>query len=38
MNVIDKETAWQHLMRDSFVESELEDIALLPLGVSPDMI
>jgi len=38
MNVLDDDVAWKNLMQDKFYEEELEDSALLPLGVSPDML
>lgn len=38
MNVIHEQTAWEHLGRNSFNKSEIQDNALLPLGVSPDML
>lgn len=38
MNVIEEQTAWEHLGRDAFYKSEILDEALLPLGVSPEML
>jgi hypothetical protein len=38
MNVVDLATAWEHLGRDHFYKSEILDMSLLPVGVSPEMI